>query len=95
VFISVYGNINHSVIAASLNNIGSVYKSKNDYDEALKYFNESLKMNRAIHDNINHSDIAAPLNNIGSVYKSKNDYDEALKYYNESKEICYNNKSST
>jgi tetratricopeptide (TPR) repeat protein len=80
-------NINNPNIAASLNNIGSVYQSKNDYDEALRYYNQSLDMYRAIYGNINHLDIANSLNNIGSVYDSKNDYDKALRYYNQSLDI--------
>ena len=32
----------HSSIATSLNNIGSVYKNRSKYDEALRYFKDSL-----------------------------------------------------
>ncbi|ETO35233.1 TPR repeat-containing protein, partial [Reticulomyxa filosa] len=73
----------HPDVAASLNNIGVVYDSLGDYSQALKYYEESLKMKQELYPG-NHPSLADSLNNIGTVYNSLGDYSQALKYHEES-----------
>lgn len=79
-------------IATWLNNIGLIYKNKGEFDEALIYYQKSLKIRCRIL-NINESqgnaDIAQSLNNIGVVYYNKGEFDQALVYYQKAlKIIC-------
>jgi tetratricopeptide (TPR) repeat protein len=69
-----------------LNNIGSVYYSKGDYNKALENYNKCFEINTKIKgaDSI---DVAGTLSNIGSVYYSKGDYNKALENYNKCLEI--------
>ena len=46
------------------------YKSKGNYDEALKYYKQSLSIELKALD-VNHPDVATSNNNIGMCYKSK------------------------
>ena len=81
-------------IATSLNNIGLVYKNKGEFDEALMYYQKSLKIRCCVF-NVDESkvetqgnaDIAQSLNNIGVVYYNKGEFDEALVYYQKALKI--------
>jgi len=75
-----------SYIFSSLMGIGNVYSSKGDYDLALKYYEQSLEIQKALFGD-RHPDVATSLNNIGFVYSKKGDYDLALKYYEQWLEI--------
>ena len=55
----------HPDIAASLNNIGMVYKNIGNTEKALDFYNQSLDMRRKVYSNEPHPDIADSLNNIG------------------------------
>eukprot|EP00058_Branchiostoma_floridae_P016556 XP_002602044.1 hypothetical protein BRAFLDRAFT_94455 [Branchiostoma floridae] len=75
----------HPDIAASLNNIGSCWGDLGDKRKALKYYEQSLKMKKAIYgETTPHPDIAASLNNIGSCWGDLGDKRKALKYYEQS-----------
>merc|ERR1719198_1009986 len=81
-------------IADSLHNIGIVYDYKGDYDEALLYYQKSLKIFYRVFgvdenqvETQGNSSIAQSLLNIGIVYKDKGDDDEALVYYQKSLKI--------
>ncbi|NEP79598.1 MAG: CHAT domain-containing protein, partial [Okeania sp. SIO3B3] len=54
------------------------------YEQALSYFQQSLKISQEIGDR---SGEGANLNNIGAVYKSLGKYEESLSYYHQSLEI--------
>ncbi|MDB9384603.1 tetratricopeptide repeat protein, partial [Nodularia spumigena CS-584] len=66
--------------ANTLNNIGLVYDSLGEKQEALKYYNQALPIYRAVEDK---GGEATTLNNIGSVYDSLGEKQEALKFYNQ------------
>jgi CHAT domain-containing protein/Tfp pilus assembly protein PilF len=66
--------------AATLTNIGAVYNSISQPQEALKYYNQSLLISREVGDR---SGEAATLTNIGAVYSNISQPQEALKYYNQ------------
>lgn len=70
--------------AFALNNLGSIYKLKGDYDKAITYYTESLEIKKI---NGNKSGMAASLNNIGIVYNYRGDYAKAIKYYTQSLRI--------
>jgi CHAT domain-containing protein/predicted negative regulator of RcsB-dependent stress response len=66
--------------AIILNNIGFVYYSLGENEEALKYYNQALPIRRAVEDRAGE---ARTLNNMGLVYDSLGEKQEALKYYNQ------------
>ncbi len=67
--------------ATTLTNIGCVYDSLGEKQEALKYYNQALPIRRAVGDRRGE---AVTLNNIGLVYSSLGEKQEALKYLNQS-----------
>ncbi|CAF0860698.1 unnamed protein product [Adineta steineri] len=93
-----------SALAASYNNLGSVYSSMNDYSKAHLYYEKGLMINREILPP-DHPDLATSHNNIGGIYESMKDHQKALSYYKKALEIfqktlvsnhpnvadCYNN----
>lgn len=62
-------------IADSLNNLGLVYCSKGDLDQALEYHQRSLIIWEELG---NRTNIAKSLNNLGNAYQLKDDLDQAL-----------------
>jgi tetratricopeptide (TPR) repeat protein len=66
--------------ATTLSNIGVVYNSISQPQEALKYYNQALPIRRSVGDR---SGEATTLSNIGAVYTSISQPQEALKYYNQ------------
>jgi signal transduction histidine kinase/Tfp pilus assembly protein PilF len=67
--------------ASILINLGVSYKNNWDFDTALKYFEESLIINKTIGDSLQ---ISISLTNIGNIYANRYKHKEALEYYNES-----------
>ncbi|MBR5493294.1 MAG: tetratricopeptide repeat-containing protein, partial [Alistipes sp.] len=78
----VFGE-SHPDIAASYNNIGSVYDAQGDYTRALEYHQQSLAIMKQFFGE-SHPDIATSYNNIGAVYAAQGDYARALEYYQQS-----------
>ena len=68
-------------IAASLNNVGALYKSLGDIPKALDYYHNCLKIQESIK---NKNGIAYALSNIGDVYNDQGEPNKALEYYNKS-----------
>ena len=64
-------------IAASANNIGSIFLSLRNFDEAWKYFHEALQINLKLGDK---KAIANSYHNLALVYRKKNDFKNALQY---------------
>ncbi|MGI2908453.1 CHAT domain-containing protein, partial [Tolypothrix sp. VBCCA 56010] len=64
-----------------LNNIGLVYYSLGDKQQALNFYNQSLSLKGQVGDK---AEEAATLNNIGLVYYSLGDKQQALNFYNQS-----------
>ncbi|CAF4481319.1 unnamed protein product [Rotaria sp. Silwood2] len=60
-----------------LNDIGSIYKIRGQYDTALDYFLRALKISETYS---NYYIMANILGNIGNIYRIKGDYDSALSY---------------
>ena len=70
--------------SAALNNIGLIYLIKGELDNALKYFQDSLKIHKEIG---NKQGEAGVLGNIGHFYSIKGDIDEALQYVQNAQKI--------
>jgi class 3 adenylate cyclase/Tfp pilus assembly protein PilF len=68
-------------MAASLNNIGSIYEALGNYPLALDYFEKSLAIRKVIGDKIQ---IANSLSNIGVIYEGQGNYPLALDYFEKS-----------
>ncbi|MEQ9359471.1 CHAT domain-containing protein, partial [Coleofasciculus chthonoplastes] len=69
-----------SGVATTLNNIGSVYDTIGQPQQALDYYNQALPIFQEVGDL---SGEAAILNNIGSVYDTIGQPQQALDYYNQ------------
>ena len=76
--------------AGALGNIGLIYSDKGDLDNALKYHQQALVINKDIGYKQGE---AGNLGNIGVIYRIKGDLDNALKYHQQalviSKDIGY------
>jgi tetratricopeptide (TPR) repeat protein len=70
--------------ASALGNIGLIYSDKGDLDEALKYHQDALKIDRDVGYKQGE---ANQLGNIGLIYSAKGDLDEALKYHQDALKI--------
>jgi len=71
--------------ASALGNIGLLYQDKGDLDQALKYHQEALKIDKEI--GFRQGE-ANQLGNIGLIYQAKGDLDQALKYLEEALKIA-------
>ena len=71
-------------IATSLQNIGTSYWAKSEFNLALEYYQKSSKIFEEIKDQKGKS---AVYSNMGIVYKGLSDYESALKYYYKSLKI--------
>jgi tetratricopeptide (TPR) repeat protein len=63
----------HSDLAASYGSIGNIHLCLGHHDQALEYYNLSLKISQKSLPS-EHPDIAMTLNNIGTVYEDKKEY---------------------
>ncbi|MDF3047565.1 MAG: hypothetical protein K0R73_683 [Candidatus Midichloriaceae bacterium] len=78
----------HPNIVYSLSSIGTTFASWGKYEQALKYYQESLKMANNFHgDGESNLLIAGCLNNIGEIYRILGRYDEAKKKHLEALEM--------
>ncbi len=73
--------------ASILNNIGLVLMYKKEFDKALSYFEESLKLQT------NEIEKAFIYNNIALIYFSKKNYDKSIEYYKKSIKMLEKNKA--
>jgi tetratricopeptide (TPR) repeat protein len=76
----------HPDIAAVYNNIGNVYKAKNELNLALKNYEIAYEIRQRLFPPI-HPHIAASLNNISIVHRAKGNFDIALDYLQETLKI--------
>ena len=72
--------------AGAYNNIGVVYYNLSEYDDALKYYKDALKIQEKVLGE-EHPDTATSYNNIGIVYYDLGKYEDALKYYKDALKI--------
>ncbi|MFC1716342.1 tetratricopeptide repeat protein [Candidatus Poribacteria bacterium] len=70
--------------AVALHNIGVIHQNQGRYDDALKYYSDSLRIQQQLG---NQDSIAASLHNIGVIHQDQGRYDDALKYYSDSLRI--------
>jgi tetratricopeptide (TPR) repeat protein len=68
----------------AIGNIGLIYSDKGEADEALKYLQQALEIDREI--GFRQGEASA-LGNIGLIYSAKGEADEALKYQQQALEI--------
>jgi tetratricopeptide (TPR) repeat protein len=69
----------------TLNNISQIHDARGDYDTALDYLRQSLKIRQEIGDRAGEG---TTLNNIGQIHDARGDYDTALDYLRQSLKIC-------
>jgi tetratricopeptide (TPR) repeat protein len=81
-------------LSASHNNIGNIYRSLRDYDQALKHLNLLYQIKlKALPSR--HPDIGRALKNIGLVYEDKGKFQRALDYVKEAAKIFHHSLHST
>ncbi|CAF4171589.1 unnamed protein product, partial [Adineta steineri] len=78
---------NHPDLAASYNNIGSVYDSMGQYSKAFSFYEKSVEIFQKTLPS-NHPYLATSYGNIGSVYEKMGEYSKALSFYEKALEIC-------
>jgi tetratricopeptide (TPR) repeat protein len=83
----LYKDTDHPDVAISLNNLGASYDSKREFEKALEYYEEAMKMLKRYHKGFDHPDISTSLNNIGVSYENMGDQSKAMKYYEEALEM--------
>ncbi len=74
--------MNKSLQASLLNNLGSVYLYKEDFDKAYDYYNRSYQLK--LDNNAPVHDLAITTFNIGIISEVRGDYNEAIRFYNAS-----------
>ena len=73
-------------LATVCNELGSISKSKKDYDQALEWFNRSLTLKQQLKGKETKA-AAETLNNIGEIYRVKNDLKHAMEYHQQALKI--------
>ena len=66
----------HSDVATSLNNLGSLYRAQGKYADAETLLKDALDMSKRLHKG-DHPDLAQSLKNLGSLYLSQGKYADA------------------
>jgi len=82
--LAIYKNEMLSAKSSALGNISLIYSAKGDLDQALKYLQDALKIDKEIG---YRQGEANALGNIGLIYSDKGDLDQALKYHQEALKI--------
>jgi tetratricopeptide (TPR) repeat protein len=85
-WLRIYNRKDHTLVATSYDNIGSVYRSLGDCEKALEYHKQGLDMRQRLFvrsggKDFNTSSIAISYDNVGTVYDSLGDYRQAFEYY--------------
>lgn len=75
----VYGE-KHPNAAASLNNLGSAWRSLGDYPKAIRYIEQALEIRKEICGEA-HPQTAASLYNLGKVYFALNEKEKVKDYF--------------
>lgn len=85
----IHNHVNPEM-AHLLNCIGVVYDRLGNYEEALDYKLQALRMRTELHrDVIDHKDVASSLNSVGVAYDRLNDYTSAIESYLKSLDMRY------
>ena len=74
-------------LASAFNNIGYVSSNQGGVSKALKFYGQSLEIQKELADQLG---IASTLNNMGLIYKYQGDISNAIEYYHRSLKIYEN-----
>jgi tetratricopeptide (TPR) repeat protein len=78
-------------MAREYGNIGLILREKGDFDKALEYHNNALKL---YHETKNAEGMAREYGNIGLILREKGDFDKALEYHNNALELYHETKNA-
>jgi CHAT domain-containing protein len=78
--VAIFGNTQHSDLAASYNNIGINYYLKGEYTPAQQYLQKAIKIRAAALGKHFHT-MAGFYNNLAHVYLGKKEFEQSLKYF--------------
>ena len=73
------------LIGETKNNLGRVYEKLSNYEKAITYYIESMKIREKLK---NKKGIASSLNSIGLIYLYQENYNKALSYFNQALSIA-------
>ena len=59
-------------MGSTLSNIGMIYKKRSEYDKALNYYTQSIKIFEKLGEKLG---MARTFGNMGNIYKKLGDYD--------------------
>ncbi|KAI8499881.1 hypothetical protein Bbelb_221980 [Branchiostoma belcheri] len=83
--LNIGNTIDGPTFASLLGNIGACWSKLGDQRKAISYYEQSLKMKKAIYgEATEHPDIASSLNNIGACWSELGDQRNAISYYEQS-----------
>ena len=85
--VSAYSKRNYNHIVKYTQNIGMLYASQGNYDEAIPYFQQSLKLKKLHGIAPSRTDITYN-NNFGRIYYNRQQYSQAAEHYNEAIRIA-------
>ena len=71
-------------LASALNNIGLIFSNKGKLQQALMYYQKSLKIQQEFGEK---TGISTTFNNIGLIYKNQGDIPKALEYYHKALQL--------
>jgi tetratricopeptide (TPR) repeat protein len=71
-------------ISSTSHNLGTIHQNQGNYEEAVKKYNQSLKIEEELGDK---SGIAYSLHQLGMIHQDQGNYEEAVKKYNQSLKI--------
>jgi tetratricopeptide (TPR) repeat protein len=80
----LFGKLDAPGSAAILHNFGSLIHERGDYEQALEYYNRSLKISEELGDR---SGVASTNGQIGIIHQHRGRYEQALEYYTHSLKI--------
>ncbi|MGE0884779.1 MAG: tetratricopeptide repeat protein [Blastocatellales bacterium] len=83
-YLRVVDQVDRAKAATLMHNFGVVHQDRKNYDEALDYYQQSLKIKEEIGDM---AGLAGSLHQIGWVHQDRGNYDVALNYYHRSLKI--------
>ncbi|MFH1321062.1 MAG: tetratricopeptide repeat protein [Bacteroidota bacterium] len=86
-----------SLIASTLNSIGSKYYYQGDYQKSIYYYLQSIKIYEKLADSPDEAlaqsgkkGIAMNMNNLGEIHRNQGNYDKAIDYYRKSLSLIEN-----
>ena len=85
----IHNNKDNFVLSEYLENTGICYFQNKEYERALTFHQQALKVRKKLYPNMDHENIARTLDNIADAlsHSSENDFEQALEYHFKALEV--------